>query len=1311
MGSPHWVRSSPNLCPFPELTLSGLEPGWRYQFRVRAQNSLGISQPSELSDPLTVTLQRSAATIPHFELELKDTTALENEQAEFVVKFSGLPIPKISWFKDGFEIFSSRRTRIVTENGKSTLLIHQTALNDEGEIKCTATNRAGHISTRAKLNLEAAPRIRLPRQYEDGLLFEQDEAIRLKVSIAGKPVPNVTWLHDGEVIKSDDRHIIDAADSGECSMRIPAARRKDRGEYTVKAVNKLGEDIVSFLVTVTDRPSAPGKAKIAMTLGRSVTLSWSEPEDDGGCKIGTYIIEYYRIGWDVWLKAATCRQPTTTLSELIEGSEYKFRVKAENPYGVSDPSEESDVIFIPDPKRGIHAPPLRPDKSQSQREIHRGRTERRDQSEPAKRTRSLTREEAIRDSHANEFQTPPSRSASAHKLVLGPPPKPPRADSRVTFSDTVFLHLEKPLEDDDLPVAPARPRTKRDKVQHSPPEDEIKERHQTIIAPEKLPSPPVLTRQATLETFERPYVLPIEKSPSPLPPIKIPKEETRLNKPTRPILPREATEDEDDTKFRGSSEIMLVLYPDEDASPGKRNPLVRSSSEGEAEEEDEDLLPPPMSLSLPELFSANHQVVEILREAVSSTELLHERAMERFYKAVAVEEAEAAKKTDLGVVDKPKEGLDFISGRLRSTRLKRRPSSGSPVGTQGKNKWTRRRSSEGQTSSQLRNLPPSLMLPAPQIIASDPNLHEEDPTEVLKPASPTLASLHHWDDKNMPLVPEHHAEEFILEPSEESFTRIEYRRDVKTPDREIAYDSIVADDYEESTDAESEPESDSSEDLRTLKSRILAQPIMDEEDTYHPRGRPILYVPPPDPEYRVQTIDTVPARPFYNVSPNNNNNNIQPKSILKKRTEEDPVPLNSFGRPIPPEKPIIERQEKKEVPVEPPVTLRKKSVTDLSDGAVAISNNNSNSNAPVMSELDSDNASLLNAAEVAKNRRRSNQKPVVEKKSSVEEKEDLEARQAVVDHYMEIVREYSLSHAVHPVNYSKYSSNTSNGAITTTNNNKNNNVNDNNNNNKKENNKDSGIIPSLNIQTKIANLTEKNKEEIGRRNNLTRVTTVDSSSSSIPSANMVQENLRSSRGLSRNNEATISRSRNISTERMRSSSKTRMPEVDKGPSRSSSRTRKRDLSGNRDTGSRSSSKQRGETRKISSRNSSRERFKAVDVSPSDSETSQRVVGKKISRERPERFRRNSRAYDRPDKSKLEASGVISERLMAEAHINVRSSVSYVIDLIILMAAIYLYLFKNELFAIPFIFLLIYRQVEEDIRGWIPKWWKAKPRDN
>lgn len=127
----------------------------------------------------------------------------------------------------------------------------------------------------------------------------------------------------------------------------------------MRAVNQLGEDVAAFLVTVTDRPTPPGKAMVAMTLGRSVTLTWGPPDDDGGCKIGNYIVEYYRMGWDMWLKAATCRQLNTTLGDLIEGSEYKFRVKAENPYGVSDPGDESETIFIPDPKRGISDPPQR----------------------------------------------------------------------------------------------------------------------------------------------------------------------------------------------------------------------------------------------------------------------------------------------------------------------------------------------------------------------------------------------------------------------------------------------------------------------------------------------------------------------------------------------------------------------------------------------------------------------------------------------------------------------------------------------------------------------------------------------------------------------------------------------------------------------------------------------------------------------------------------------------------------------------------------------------------------------------------------
>jgi len=75
-------------------------------------------------------------------------------QAEFIVHFHGIPTPKVVWYKDSFEIFSTRRMRVTVDNDASSLVIHQTAFTDEGEYKCTATNRAGHIITRAKLRLE-----------------------------------------------------------------------------------------------------------------------------------------------------------------------------------------------------------------------------------------------------------------------------------------------------------------------------------------------------------------------------------------------------------------------------------------------------------------------------------------------------------------------------------------------------------------------------------------------------------------------------------------------------------------------------------------------------------------------------------------------------------------------------------------------------------------------------------------------------------------------------------------------------------------------------------------------------------------------------------------------------------------------------------------------------------------------------------------------------------------------------------------------------------------------------------------------------
>ncbi|KAG7197721.1 hypothetical protein KM043_013075 [Ampulex compressa] len=1366
-GSAYWVRSSSTLCTFPELTLSDLEPGWRYQFRVRAQNALGLSLPSEISDPLTVTLQRAAASAPHFDLELKDTVVLESEQAEFVVRYTGTPLPKISWFKDGFEIFSSRRTRIITENGRSILLIHQTALNDEGEIKCTATNRAGHIGTKARLILEAPPKIRLPRQYEDGLLFEQDETIRLKVSLAGRPAPTVTWYHDGELISKNERHVFEMMD-GESILKIPDAKRNDRGEYTVKVSNKLGEDASSFLVTVTDRPAAPGKATVTMTLGRSVTLSWKEPEDDGGCKIGTYIVEYYRIGWDVWLKATTSRQTTATMAELIEGSEYKFRVKAENPYGVSDPSEESDVIFIPDLKRGLVTPVLS-GKSQSHREISRSRGAKREVSfaMPAQRTRSLTREEArSRDDENEERLGPVERSVSAQRLAE----RPSRADSRVTFALETLVHDET----SQAPVSPARSRDhipmKHDNhlANHIEPTsvdiETTKQTQERTTSPKPVTtvtiSPPPMEESAAQYTQRdvrsRSVSVSRERSLSPLsmsrtqepisgaqhrrPPMNLKKQNAVVDEPPispkmnifeetlgSPTMPRE----DDENAMRGSSEFMLVLYPED---PGQTEKLVEADNErtrtdsavrlSTAEEEEEDLIPPPISLSLPELFSAEHQIVETIREAVSSTELLHERAMERFYKAVAAEEAsDMAKRKvqlerqtgELASTGNEETGtlrlsaetdpdVDFQDTRMSS--LRRRLSNSGVTSQNLISSWqakkSRRRSSTGQAEgtqiTPIKLLSPSLL---PDVEArSDPNLPREleTPRDNWRRTNEeeAVVCLRRWHENTVPLVEQNVVEKSIPWKTNDEISTLEKAEILKSDFTEQRKNKEEREEEEESMDtsieSSEEISSADSEDLKLLKSRILAREF-DQEETYHPRGKPTLHVETESPETSADAVPIfeisplVPARSPTPVSPSN----IVPKSILKKPREE-PVPLNSFGRPIPPEKPV------RKVPPQPIQNRENESIAETMTRRSMIDSSEV-TKAPAISESDAD--SILSAAEAAKSRRIQARNRSMTPDKEVEQA-DMEARMAVVNHYTEIVREHSIQPSYKVQNDRRlyeYSTESRRSSISGD--------------NEEKYRREEPIITK--VQEKLESQQqskatvknerhEKNEGSDSRRNSVSsRGTTPLRDSKTI-------KDKRASKTLSRN-ESPAPRSRNVSVERDTSSKLAAKNKVqERGsqpPSRPGSEERSR-LVREKSVGevvSRTKPYSRTPSRDRQ-RSSSRDRQRAV----TPVETRMERLQNALERKKYRSGRRESSEFERNLREKATVEEPSSRQLAIEAKKNVRSTMSYVTDLTLLIAAIYVYLFKKETLAIPFIALLLYRRIQEEVhgrasRGW--SWFRSK----
>ncbi|KAB0796887.1 hypothetical protein PPYR_10948 [Photinus pyralis] len=807
-GSPHWVRATPQLVRFTELSLSGLEPGWRYQFRVSAENAVGLSSPGELSELLTVTLQRSAVTVPRFVSELSDTVALENEKVEFVSHFLGQPAPKISWYKDGFEIFSSRRIRIATESEKSTLTIHQSSLSDEGEIKCTATNKAGHASTKAQLTLEAAPSIRLPRQYEDGLLFELEEAIRLKVSVAGRPTPVVSWSHNNEPINNSDRYEIENSDKNS-SLRIQSAERSDRGEYQIKAINRLGEATSSFLVTVTDKPSPPSQVRVVMTLGKSVTLAWNLPPDDGGCKIGNYIVEYFRLGWDVWLKAATCRQLTTTIGELIEGSEYKFRIKAESPYGISDPSEESDTIFIPDAKRGILSPAIR---SQSQpRDIPN------EPPSPTKRkprSSSTTRPETAKPPTPSYFYDGGIPKRPARTKIKSPtlsPEASPVVNRRKINPDLTKHILDRTSVARDL--AYGSPEIKMEQPQFGVALGTDKKKYHSQNL-DKLPNAAVKSTVSVVH-YQRPTVeytevtsrkspqrvIAKEKSPSPLP-------RTRSKSPS-PLRSRSRSPSPAQDKnnpLSDSSEFMLVLLPE--------NQKDKGNAMGTDFSFDQQSIAPPMSLSAPEL-GAEELLFHPLRCSVSSSELLYENTLKRFQE-YAEEHTQQSSKVDIPKIQINSKDNQLIVGLERSNSLRRRSSGGLIVPQH--QSWNYRRHSLKNTHD-VSEVPENTLRRYP-IVLDNKSAEEDIPiqTKSIESKRESFAQRQRSQSE---------------EREEEEFEKIRTKMATqkKEPKKAVAVVQETEWDDERHEDSVSESESDSFQEYRAAANRKF---IPEDEDTYHP---------------------------------------------------------------------------------------------------------------------------------------------------------------------------------------------------------------------------------------------------------------------------------------------------------------------------------------------------------------------------------------------------------------------------------------------------------------------------------------------
>ncbi|NWZ95996.1 TITIN protein, partial [Nesospiza acunhae] len=347
-----WVRVNKTPILDMKYRVTGLFEGNTYEFRVFAENMVGLSKPSPSSDPIKASRPITPPG-PPINPKLKDKT---KESADLVwtkpLKDGGSPI--LGYVVECQKSGTTQWNRINKDE-----LIRQCAFRvpgliegNEYKFRIKAVNIVGEGEPRelpetvlAK-DILSPPEISLDVTCRDLITVRVGQTIRITGKVKGRPDPEITWSKDGKVLVQE-KHVEILHDLPNVELQVKEAKRSDHGKYIIAAKNSCGQAQAFAIVNVLDRPGPCPVRNLKVTDISSdrCTVTWDPPEDDGGCEIQNYILEKCeskRMVWSTFSSSVLTNYAKVT--RLIEGNEYIFRVRAENKMGTGPPTETHPII-------------------------------------------------------------------------------------------------------------------------------------------------------------------------------------------------------------------------------------------------------------------------------------------------------------------------------------------------------------------------------------------------------------------------------------------------------------------------------------------------------------------------------------------------------------------------------------------------------------------------------------------------------------------------------------------------------------------------------------------------------------------------------------------------------------------------------------------------------------------------------------------------------------------------------------------------------------------------------------------------------
>uniref|UniRef100_A0A3B5B8Y8 Titin n=1 Tax=Stegastes partitus TaxID=144197 RepID=A0A3B5B8Y8_9TELE len=168
--------------------------------------------------------------------------------------------------------------------------------------------------------------------------------LKIDVPFKGRPQPEVSWKKDGQLLKQTTRvNVLTSKTSSK--IVIKDATKEDVGKYEITLTNSVGTKTAEISVIILDKPGPPSNIKVDEVSADFICLSWDPPTYDGGCQINNYVVEKRDTTTTTWqIVSATVARTSIKVSRLTQGTEYQFRIAAENRYGKSHAIDSAPVV-------------------------------------------------------------------------------------------------------------------------------------------------------------------------------------------------------------------------------------------------------------------------------------------------------------------------------------------------------------------------------------------------------------------------------------------------------------------------------------------------------------------------------------------------------------------------------------------------------------------------------------------------------------------------------------------------------------------------------------------------------------------------------------------------------------------------------------------------------------------------------------------------------------------------------------------------------------------------------------------------------